>query len=61
MKVNSVSNIRELAKEMSPELLEQVIQKDSPELIAMIHELNESLLVVNKQLKPVLAKLKQNA
>jgi hypothetical protein len=34
-----------------------VIEKESPELIAMLNELQESLSLIKNQLQPVLAKL----
>jgi hypothetical protein len=34
-----VINLKEMAKDMDPELFKMVIQKESPELIAMLHEL----------------------
>ena len=52
------TDFRALAKEMDSDLLEQVIQKDSPELIAMLHELQESMTEINTKLKPVLDILK---
>lgn len=46
---------------MSSDLLNQVIQKDSPELIAMLHELQESMKEINSKLKPVLVIIKGNS
>ena len=60
-KIGNEADLREMAKEMSSEMLEQVIQKESPELIAMLHELKESMKEINTRLKPVLTLLKENS
>jgi U3 small nucleolar RNA-associated protein 3 len=43
---------------MDPELFRLVIEKESPELIAMLNELQESMAIVKNRLQPVLAKLR---
>lgn len=52
-------NLKEMAKDMDPELFKMVIQKESPELIAMLNELQESMVEVKTRLLPVLSKIRQ--
>lgn len=51
-------NLKEMAKDMDPELFRMVIEKESPELMAMLNELQESMTEVKDRLQPVLAKLR---
>lgn len=51
-------NLKEMAKDMDPQLFRMVIEKESPELIAMLNELQESMTEVRNRLQPVLAKLR---
>lgn len=51
-------NLREMAKDMDPQLFRMVVEKEAPELIAMLNELQESLTLIREQLQPVLTKLK---
>ena len=51
-------NLKEMAKDMDPQLFRMVIEKESPELIAMLNELQESMTDVNTRLQPVLQKIR---
>jgi len=46
--------LREYAKDMDPELLNQLIEKESPDLGPMLYELQESASMISHRLKPSL-------
>ena len=43
-------NLKEMAKDMDPELFRMVIEKESPELLAMLNELQDSMTEVKTRL-----------
>ena len=48
--VDDPINLKEMAKDMDPELFRMVIEKESPELIAMLNELQDSMTEVKTRL-----------
>ena len=49
--------LQEYAKDMDPKLLQQMIERDSPELNPMLQELQQSINYIHNFLKPSIEKL----
>ena len=56
----SADKLREYAKDMDPELLEKMIEKESPDLHPMLYELRDSMQTINHRIKPSLEAIKNN-